>query len=80
MYDLATVEEGVGGVLDVLSDIDNKDAVDELVTFFIEKIEGEAGTRDSLISKGRLNEWQAIQSNMVESQHTRSRQIISEII
>ena len=80
MYDLEDVNAGVGGVLDVLSDIDNKDAVDELVMFFIEKIEGEVTNRDSAITKGRLIEWQQIQTNMTDSQHTRGRQIISEII
>ena len=70
----------VGGVLEILIDDTNKDSVDELVTQFIEKIEAEASAKDSQMTKSRNTEWQTIHSTLVDSQHNRGRQIISEII
>lgn len=36
---------------------DNKDAVDEIVTQFIEKVENELTQKDAAMTKGRLREW-----------------------
>ena len=57
-YGVSAIE--VGGVLELLSDEQNKEAVDELVTQFIERIEQEAGTKDSLMTKGRQAEWSGV--------------------
>ena len=67
-------------MLEILIDDTNKDSVDELVTQFIEKIEAEASAKDSQMTKSRNTEWQTIHSTLVDSQHNRGRQIISEII
>jgi len=67
-------------VLELLADQENKDAVEELVTQFIEKIEAEASLKDGLITKGWKNEWAHIQAEILESQHMRGRNIINEII
>ena len=56
-------------MLDILSDENNKDAVDEIVTQFIEKIESESSVKESLITKGRNTEWTNIQNGITESQH-----------
>lgn len=74
-YKVTTLEEAIGTVLDVITD-ENKDAVDELVTLFVEKIEAEAGLRDGLITKGRNGEWTQRTQEIIEAQHSRGRQII----
>ncbi len=80
-YGVTSIEAaGLGGVLEILIDDSNKDAVDELVTQLIEKIDGEASAKDSQMTKSRQTEWVNIQNNIIDSQHTRGRQIISEII
>lgn len=43
-------------VLELMAD-DNKDAVDEIVTQFIEKVENELTQKDAAMTKGRLREW-----------------------
>ena len=50
------MENPLGTALEIILE-ENKDAVDELVTTFIEKIENEAGNKESLITKGRNTEW-----------------------
>lgn len=77
-YGYTEIETGT--VLDILTSNDSNEGVDELVTQFIEKIEQEASAKDTAISKGVANEWKSIQSNIQDSQQTRSRNIISEII
>ena len=74
-YNVETLEQGIGTVVDVLID-ESKDAVDELVTLFIEKIEHEAGLKDGAITRGRNGEWNARTTEIIEAQHTRGRQII----
>ena len=78
-YNVETLEQGIGTVVDVLID-ESKDAVDELVTLFIEKIENEANLKDGAIARGRNGEWNARTTEIIEAQHTRGRQIIQEII
>ena len=79
-YGFASLEAAAGSVIDILIDDQNKDAVDELVTQFIEKIEADAASKDSQITKGRQTEWNQITKSIYENQHSRGRQIISEII
>ena len=74
-YNVETLEQGIGTVVDVLID-ESKDAVDELVTLFIEKIDGEALLKDGAITRGRNGEWNARTTEIIEAQHTRGRQII----
>lgn len=78
-YGISNSNETIGTALEVILD-ENKDAVDEMVTLFIEKIEGEANNKDGLITRGRVGEWQALENKIKEDQNTRSRQIICEII
>ena len=70
----------MGGVIEILVDDTNKDAVDELVTQFIEKIDTEASAKDSQMTKQRNTDWSNITSTIEENQRTRGRQIIQEII
>ena len=55
-YGITSMESTIGTALEVILD-ENKDAVDELVTTFIEKIEIEAGIKEAMITKGRTMEW-----------------------
>ena len=66
-YGYSSVEEASGTVIDILIDDSNKDAVDELVTQFVEKIEAEAASKDSLITKGRTQEWNAKQKDIYDN-------------
>lgn len=77
-YNVSSIE--AGGVLDILSDDQNKDALDELITQFTEKIESEIGAKDSAMTKDRNNEWERIKMGLQEAQHSRGRNIINEII
>ena len=79
-YRVTSIDAGIGTVLDILADDTNKEAVDELVGQFIEKIEAEAQSKDNLITKGRSTEWQKITKDIQDGQKSRERQIISEII
>ena len=51
-------------MLDILSDDQNKDALDELITQFTEKIESEIGNKDSAMTKDRNNEWDRIKQGL----------------
>ena len=57
MENYNVTENEIGGIIELLADETNKDAVDELVTQFIEKIDGEANNKDNLITRGRALEW-----------------------
>jgi len=70
----------IGGVLDLLVEQDNKDAVEELVTQFVEKIESEVSNKDTAMKKGWQSEWNKIMLDIQEGQHIRGRNIINEII
>ena len=59
---------------------ENKDAVDELVTGFVERIENEINAKDMQVKNERNQLWQRIQNEITEAQHMRGRAIISEII
>ena len=83
-YNVEREEDGspkfdLGSTCELLVD-DNKDAVDDIVTQFQEKIDQEATAKDSAVSKGWQNEWRTIQTDLYESQHMRGRNIINEII
>ena len=78
-YGVTDVGEAVNTALEVILD-ENKDAVDEMVTLFIERIEQEANNKDIMITKDRNGEWNAKMANIIESQHMRGREIICEII
>ena len=52
LEEYGVTEITLGGVIEMLVDTENKDAVDEMVTQFQEKIEAEANAKDSAISKG----------------------------
>lgn len=54
-YGVTSIE--LGGVLELLVDTENKDAVEELVTQFIERIDAEASAKDALMTKGWKTEW-----------------------
>lgn len=54
-YGVTTLE--IGGIIELLIDTENKDAVEELVTQFIERIDAEAGIKDALMTKGWKTEW-----------------------
>lgn len=64
----------------MLADDQNKDAIDELVLMFGEKVEENVRIRENQITKSRDNEWKNITQSMLDNQHMRGRQIISEII
>ena len=66
-YGFASLEAAAGSVIDILIDDQNKDAVDELVTQFIEKIEADAASKDSQITKGRQTEWNQITKSIYEN-------------
>jgi len=70
----------LGSTIELLVETENKDAVDEIVTQFQEKIDQEAGLKDQMMAKGCTNEWKQIAENLKESQFLRGRNIISEII
>ena len=61
-YNVSSIE--AGGVLDILSDDQNKDALDELITQFTEKIESEIGNKDSAMTMDRNNEWDRIKQGL----------------
>ena len=69
-----------GSIIELLLDDQNKDAVEELVTQFVEKIEGEVAIKDTAISKGIKDEFSSLTTEINDSQQPRSRNIISEII
>lgn len=71
-YGVLNMEQSAGTALETILD-DNKDAVDELVTTFIEKIEVEAGQKEGQITKGRNSEWIARTGAITEQQHNRGR-------
>lgn len=52
---------------------DNKDAVDEIINQFIEKVENELGQKDAAMTRGRLREWLDIQATLQDNQHSRGR-------
>ena len=66
-YGYSSVEEASGTVIDILIDDSNKESVDELVTQFVEKIEAGAASKDSLITKGRTQEWNAKQKDIYDN-------------
>ena len=78
-YNCESMENPLGTALEIILE-ENKDAVDELVTTFIEKIENEAGNKESLITKGRNTEWSQKQQELIDKQFQRSREIICEAI
>ena len=51
--DYGVKEIEAGGVLEILADDQNKDAIDELVTAFVEKVEENARRIDTQITKDR---------------------------
>lgn len=61
------IDLGAYPVLEVLGDVDNKDAVDDLINAFYEKIEQEAAAKDSKISRDRKVEWDGIQEGVIEN-------------
>jgi len=71
-YGVNNISDTIGTALEVILD-DNKDAVDEIVTQFVEKIEAEAGVKDSMITKGRNGEWTALAEGIQQAQHNRGR-------
>ena len=77
-YGVTSIE--AGGVLEIIADDQNKDAVDELVTLFIESIEGVASAKDSAMTKDRNTEWTQMYNSLSDAQLMRDREIVSEII
>ncbi len=69
-----------GSIIEILTDEQNKDGVDELVTTFVEKIDAEVGLKDTAITKGIKDEHTALVNEITDSQNSRSRNIISMII
>ena len=55
-----TEAEVSGSVLEIMIDESNKDAVDELVLAFVEKLEDNINKRESNITSDRNNEWNKI--------------------
>ena len=80
LEEYGVTEITLGGVIEMLIDTENKDAVDEMVTQFQEKIDQEASAKDAMITKGWQTEWRNTMNSLIESQHMRGRNIISEII
>ena len=81
-YGLASLEDvQLGSVVELFTSADEgTDVIGELVTQFVEKIESELGQKQNQMTRGRQNEWNEIMTTLMEGQHSRGRQIISEII
>ena len=81
-YGLSSLEDvQLGSVVELFTSADEgSDVIGELVTQFVEKIESELGVKQNLMTKGRTAEWNEIMNTLMEGQHSRGRQIISEII
>ena len=80
LEEYGVTEITLGGVIEMLVDTENKDAVDEMVTQFQEKIDQEASAKDAAMTRGWQTEWKNTMQDVTERQHMRGRNIISEII
>ena len=67
-------------VIELLVDGENKDAVDELINSFSEKLESKLQEEESYISRLRKSEQEKLENDIKDAQYLRNRNVVMEIL